>query len=515
MVNLEENQALGDPLAGSIPPWQSLLGALARRWRLIALPTLLGLALASVWAYLSPPLYQAFATVIVRTNRARIAVSPDAQNTMTVERVDDQQVNSEVALMSSESLVREMLEPRRAEVERRSSGSGAVSAVFSILSMPFELPGQVYRSLHGIPEPNAFDTWVRDVSSGISVQPIPRSNLIQVSYVGTDPRETAGFLNAFVAKYLERNAKLGQQAEAREFYEEQSRLLADRARNAEQALTVFYANQGPDVAPEQREAVHRRLAETEDNLLKSETELAERTEKVAFLSREIQNHPKRITADAGGARGDGGALIKPRILELTMQRTELLSKYAPTSAKIQDIDRQIAEAKRLLQTEKQLITDTTTVANPTYQGIEARLAEAKSDQAAADGRVEKLRAQRAQQRARIAKLDELASTQERLGLELSASKESLNIYQKKGEAARFSSALDDSNILNVSVAEPAEVPTTPMNSKKALTPLLGGLFGLLLGMVAALWRDWLDPTVKGSADARRLTGLPVLGEVSS
>ena len=489
-MNLEENQALGDPLAGSIPPWQSLLGALARRWRLIALPTLLGLALASVWAYLSPPLYQAFATVIVRTNRARIAVSPDAQNTMTVERVDDQQVNSEVALMSSESLVREM-------------------------SMPFELPGQVYRSLHGIPEPNAFDTWVRDVSSGISVQPIPRSNLIQVSYVGTDPRETAGFLNAFVAKYLERNAKLGQQAEAREFYEEQSRLLADRARNAEQALTVFYANQGPDVAPEQREAVHRRLAETEDNLLKSETELAERTAKVAFLAREIQNHPKRITADAGGARGDGGALIKPRILELTMQRTELLSKYAPTSAKIQDIDRQIAEAKRLLQTEKQLITDTTTVANPTYQGIEARLAEAKSDQAAADGRVEKLRAQRAQQRARIAKLDELASTQERLGLELSASKESLNIYQKKGEAARFSSALDDSNILNVSVAEPAEVPTTPMNSKKALTPLLGGLFGLLLGMVAALWRDWLDPTVKGSADARRLTGLPVLGEVSS
>ena len=453
--------------------------------------------MASVWAYLSPPLYQAFATVIVRTNRARIAVSPDAQNTMTVERVDDQQVNSEVALMSSESLVREMLEPRRAEVERRSSGSGAVSAVFSILSMPFELPGQVYRSLHGIPEPNAFDTWVRDVSSGISVQPIPRSNLIQVSYVGTDPRETAGFLNAFVAKYLERNAKLGQQAEAREFYEEQSRLLADRARNAEQALTVFYANQGPDVAPEQREAVHRRLAETEDNLLKSETELAERTAKVAFLAREIQNHPKRITADAGGARGDGGALIKPRILELTMQRTELLSKYAPTSAKIQDIDRQIAEAKRLLQTEKQLITDTTTVANPTYQGIEARLAEAKSDQAAADGRVEKLRAQRAQQRARIAKLDELASTQE------------------KGEAARFSSALDDSNILNVSVAEPAEVPTTPMNSKKALTPLLGGLFGLLLGMVAALWRDWLDPTVKGSADARRLTGLPVLGEVSS
>lgn len=512
-MNLEESHAVGDPVAASIPPWQSVLGALARRWRLIAIPTVLGFVLASLWAYLSPPLYQAFATVIVRTARARIAVSPDAQNTLSVDRVDDQQVNSEVALMSSESLVREMLEPRRDEVEGH-SGSGGTS-IFSLLRLPFELPGKVYRSIHGIPDSTPFDSWVREVSSGISVTPIPRSNLIQVSYVGSDPAQTAAFLNAFVARYLERNAKLGQQAEAREFFQEQSRILSDRVRDAEQALTVFYANQGPDAAPEQREAMHRRLTETDDALVKAETELAERNAKVAFLAREIQNHPRRITADSGGARPEGGALIKPRILELTLQRTELLSKYAPTSAKIQDIDRQIAEAKRLLETEKQLIDDTTTVANPTYQSVEARLAEAKTEQAASAARVESLRSQRAQQRARISKLDDLASTQERLGLELGAAKESLTIYQKKGEAARFSSALDQSNILNVAVAEPAEVPTVPMSSKKALAPALGALFGLLLGMLAALWRDWLDPTVKGRADAHRLTGLPVLGEVSA
>lgn len=515
MVNLEESQAIGDPVTASIPPWQGVLGALARRWRLIALPTLLGFALASTWAYLSPPLYQAFATVIVRTARARIAVSPDAQNTLSVERVDDQQVNSEVALMSSESLVREMLEPRRAEVERRPGSGGVGSSIGSLLRLPFELPGRIYRSIHGIPQPTAFDSWVREVSSGISVTPIPRSNLIQVSYVGSDPEQTAAFLNAFVARYLERNAKLGQQAEAQEFFQEQSRLLSDRVRDAEQSLAVFYANQGPDVAPEQRDGAHRRLSETEDALVKAETEFAERNAKVAFLSREIQNHPRRITADSGGARPEGGALIKPRILELTLQRTELLSKYAPTSARIQDIDRQIAEAKRLLETEKQLIDDTTTVANPTYQSVESRLAEAKTEQAASAARVESLRAQRAQQRARIAKLDELASTQDRLGLELNAAKESLGIYQKKGEAARFSSALDQSNILNVAVAEPAEVPTVPMSSKKALAPALGALFGLLLGALAALWRDWLDPTVKGRADAHRLTGLPVLGEVSA
>lgn len=512
-MNLDESLAVGEPAAASLPPWQSVLGALARRWRLIVIPALVGFSLASLWAYLSPPVYQAFATVIVRTARARIAVSPDAQNTLSVDRVDDQQVNSEVALMSSESLVREMLEPRRAEVERSSRSGGP--GLFSLLRLPFELPGRVYRSIHGIPDPTAFDAWVREVSSGISVTPIPRSNLIQVSYVGSDPEQTAAFLNAFVDRYLERNAKLGQQAEAREFFLEQSRILSDRVRDAEQSLALFYANQGPDAAPEQRDAMHRRLAETEDGLMKSETELAESNAKVAFLSREIQNHSRRITADAGGGRPEGGALIKPRILELTLQRTELLSKYAPTSAKIQDIDRQIAEAKRLLETEKKLIDDTTTVANPTYQSVESRLAEAKSEQAAAAARVESLRSQRAQQRARIAKLDELASTQERLGVELAAAKEALVIYRKKGEAARFSSALDESNILNVAVAEPAEVPTVPMQSKKALAPALGGLFGLLLGMVTALWRDWLDPTVKGRADAHRLTGLPVLGEVST
>lgn len=513
-MNLEETPAAAALPHEAAPAWKGLLGALARHGRLLLLPALLGFLVASAWAWLSPPLYQAYATVIVRNTRARIAVSPEAASTATVERVDDLAVNSEVALMSSESLVREMLEPRRGEIERGSAG-GLVSSTLSAIEWPLRVPGLVYRWLHGIPDPSPFDEAVQSVSGSIEVMPIPKSNLIQVSYTGEHPRETAEFVNAFVGKYLERTARLGQQAETRHFLEEQSRLLGERARAAEQALAAFYANQGPEVAPEQRDALHRRLVETEENLMKAETDLAEANARVAFLAREIRNHPQRIAADAVGGRPEGGAMIKPRILELTLQRTELLSKYAPGSAKIQDIDRQIAEARRLLESEKQMIADTTTIANPTYQALEGKLAEARANLVSTEARVEKLRAQRADQRSRISKLEDLAATQERLGLDLATAKEAFALYSKKGEAARFSSALDDSNILNVAVAEPAEIPSAPMSSRKALAPPFGALFGLLLGAVAALWRDWLDPTVKGPRDASRIAGLPVLGEVSS
>ena len=36
---------------------------------------------------------------------------------------------------------------------------------------------------------------------------------------------------------------------------------------------------------------------------------------------------------------------------------------------------------------------------------------------------------------------------------------------------------------------------------------------LILGILFAFLRDWIDPTVKGSYQAARLTGLPVISEI--
>src|SRR5207249_4010861 len=123
---------------------------------------------------------------------------------------------------------------------------------------------------------------------------------------------------------------------------------------------------------EQRKELRARLATLDTALRSSEAELREGKARIEFLNTEIKTHPRTLPAGPQGAPNQ--ALVRPRIIELELQRSELLSRYAPHSIKIQDLDRQIAEAKRLMGQEKEIV-DEMGAANPTYQALDVDLAQ--------------------------------------------------------------------------------------------------------------------------------------------
>lgn len=78
------------------------------------------------------------------------------------------------------------------------------------------------------------------------------------------------------------------------------------------------------------------------------------------------------------------------------------------------------------------------------------------------------------------------------------------------EELEVAQATEVSNV-RVSLAQPAEVPTTPSSPKVLLNLLLGLVAGLSVGFVLAVVRHHLDRRVKSSEDVRELTGISVLG----
>src|SRR6185369_9833735 len=236
--------------------------------------------------------------------------------------------------------------------------------------------------------------------------------------------------------------------------------------------------------------------------------------RIEFLSGEIRNYPKNIPTQERIGDSPTMALIKPKIVDLQMQRSQLLSNYAPTSVKVQELDRQIAEAKRLLKEQKDS-PDTTTAINPAYQTLEVDLAQTKAQMAAVHARVEALRQQVADYRMKVEHLDDIASEQEHLEQQLHAAKEAFGTYAKKEEEARFSSAMDESSIVNLTIVEPAEAPVSPEKTKSMMIFIAGTIMSLLAGVGLAFVRDRLDPAVKSASEAQGVTGLPILAEVSS
>jgi uncharacterized protein involved in exopolysaccharide biosynthesis len=181
--------------------------------------------------------------------------------------------------------------------------------------------------------------------------------------------------------------------------------------------------------------------------------------------------------------------------------------------KVRDLDRQIAEAKRLMNKNPETLAETTNTINPAYQNLEVDLAHTKAQMAAVSARVETLRAQVAEHKARVVRLDEIGSEQERLEQVVAAAKEAFLTYSKKEEEARFSTALDESSFVDLAIAEHAKVPSAPLKSKQATMLMLGTILSLVAGVALAFIRDRLDPAVKSAAEAKNVTGLPVLAEV--
>jgi uncharacterized protein involved in exopolysaccharide biosynthesis len=183
-----------------------------------------------------------------------------------------------------------------------------------------------------------------------------------------------------------------------------------------------------------------------------------------------------------------------------MQRSELLSRYTPTSAAVRDVDRQITEVRRLLANERTSSVDTS-----------RRAARAKLE--ANDAKIAALKTQIAKYRETIEQLERVLPEWNRLQNGAQSQKETYLAYLRKEEEARVSSALDESRMVNIVVAEHAQAPGEPMGGRLKKTSAFGAAFSLLLAVGIAFLRDWMDPSVKTAGQIERMVGLPVLGEL--
>lgn len=161
-----------------------------------------------------------------------------------------------------------------------------------------------------------------------------------------------------------------------------------------------------------------------------------------------------------------------------------------------------------------MIAENSAAVNPTYSDLEKEMIQTQAQQVALEARTAALTDEENGYLEQMRKSVQGSATLEQLETDLERAKDAHRNYVAKKEEARFSSALDTSQILNMTVAVPATVPTMPIRTRQGMSALIGGLAGLVVGIALAYLRDLIDPTVKSAAEVGRLTGMPVLGEVS-
>jgi uncharacterized protein involved in exopolysaccharide biosynthesis len=449
---------------------------------------------AIVAAVLQAPEYRASTKFLIERERLDPVISPGVSSPPTFRgEVTEEELNSEVELLES------------ADVLRQVAVSSGLHQRKSFL-----------RSFLGAEdEPTRIAKAVDRLQNALKIEVVRKSNVISVSYAADNPQLAVRVLSALGDAYLKKNVEVHRPPGQFEFFDQETEAYKESLSDAESKLKVF-SSEDDGVAPQMaRDITLQQLNQFRASLQQSRAEIASTEERIRTLEKQSGATPQRLTTQARQT-DDAEVLqgLKSTLNGLELKRTELLTKYQPTYALVQEIDKQIADTRAsIADEESRPIREETTDRNPTYGWIDQELAKARSDDSGLEARAAALQAIVSRYTAKAQELDEKAIAQQDLLRTMKTDEENYLMYQRKREEARMTNALDQTRILNVAIAEQPMAPTLRSNSPWTLL-IVGGLFAVIVSLGTAFTLDYMDSSFRTPAEVFAELNIPMLGAIS-
>ena len=476
------------------PPFtmRDLLAVIFRQLRVVTISLLVVLLACFGYRLLSPS-YRAEMKVLISRGRVDPAVTAAPMQTQFErEEVNEEELNSEVELLHDQEILSTVTQAARL----------------------FPESGFSFWKLLGESDAERLARAVRQLGRRLNVEPSRKTTLITVTYDSSNPAQAANVLKCLAGAYLERHSRLHRPVGETNFFERQITESRRNLQAAELQLMEFTRDEGVVSAAQQRDIALQRLGEAEVNSRANQVEIAATGQRIRMLQSKLQSLPERATTVIRNS--DNPELlgkIKAKLLELELQRTQLLTKYEPSYRLVQEVDQQIAETRNLIaQEELAPLRDQSTDLDPNHAWAKGELVKAEVDLSALQARAVAGKQLLAAYQTEASTLGDRAIKQDELLSNLKAVEEEYLLYVGKREEARIGDALDEQRILNVAIAEQPTVPTLPVSSAVSFG-MLSLLFAGTVSTSLAFTLDRLNPGFRTPDEVVAYLGVPVLASL--
>jgi uncharacterized protein involved in exopolysaccharide biosynthesis len=465
---------------------------LFRQRRVFVCVSVLVLALAVVYA-IAGTKYEASMKVLVRRGRANapLTTQENAPLDLTRLEISEEELNTEVELLRDDDVLRRVVQE---------TGIGGRDW-FHFLRMKEGNAERVERA-------------ARSLAKQMRVEPLKKTNLIEVRYAADNPQTAAKVLQAMQNAYLKKQMEVHRPSGGYRFFEQQTVESRRKLDEARQKLTQFTEKRGVVAAAEQRDLAVQKWSEVEASYRRTRIELTETQQRVWELQAQLQKLPERSTTQVRLA--DNPELLKAlkaSLLDLQLKRTGLLTKFEPTHRLVLEVEQQIAQTEATIISENALpVKEETSDKNTQYEWAKSELQKAEVQLKALQAREAATLTQEVAYQAMARHLGEDAITQEDLFNSEKAAQENYLLYVKKQEEARMDDALDERGVVDVAIAQRPVAPALPVWS--AWTVLAIGLAGAVVaGTGAGFAADYLDPAFRTPEDVLAYLNSPVLASL--
>ena len=329
------------------------------------------------------------------------------------------------------------------------------------------------------------------VSGAIRPTRIPETNIIEISYTGTDPEYVK--LTADAAMYafeaFAREERRKQASEATRFIAEQMRNQEELLRSAQDALKAFKQRANvSDIGAEQAAMI---AGITELERRKDEAVVEQRVYRdvVGQLSAaDTANASLHKLAATGAFDNSNLSNLYDKWFEQTRQKQMLVGTRTERSRDIMVLDSMIALTKQEIQAASGLYLD----------GLQSRIN-------SLDSTIAGLRRD-------MTRYPDLAAQEAMLAANVEMTQ---NIYEQLQTEYHKSRITENSEAGYVRPIDEAQWPRRPIAPRRRTIVLTFALLGLLVGIGAAVGIERLDDTIKAADEIRDRFGLGLLGTIPS
>ena len=326
---------------------------------------------------------------------------------------------------------------------------------------------------------------------GLSVKRVPNSRLIEVRFEAEDPQLAALVVNTHLQDFIEQNfrSKYDATTQASTWLSAELEELRLKVEKSEDERIAYERKNQIWQIDEKQDITTQKLADLSKTVTDAQTALAERE---ALYRMAVSGNVDSLPAARDNAVIQD--LVK-RKSALDEDYAEAVNQYGPNYPKVQRLAAQQKELDEDLAKQRNLMVETIKTEYDTARSHVAILQEALD-----------------RQKAEANDLAEKLVNYHILQHDADSNKQLYDGLLQKLKEAGISAGLRSSNIR---VVDPALAPTSPSRPQKARNISLAFLVGLVGGVGLAIFREYLDNTVKSPDDIESLTGLPSLAVVPS
>ena len=397
----------------------------------------------------------------------------------------DQLIQSEVEILSS------------ADLKRRVIGVLGLERVFPSRA-------NAYRDASPVKKTLIMDQAVAAMGANLKTDTAPDAPVVRLTYSDTDPTRAALVLNTLLDQYLIYRGTVLLDGSA-PYLDQQQTLFQQRLADTDAAYQAFLAANGID----DFDAEKASLNSLQTSLTDESYRIQARLQEIAGRLGEMDRQAGRISPVID-LYHDSNPASTDKLLQLQIDRQDLLSRYKPDAEPVRDIDQKISRLQALLvQGGGQSAGVKRSGVNPVYQTFQTEQIQLQAEAASLHERQSALTSQMAEISSRRQKLTELEPQYVSLARDRDLLQgEIKSLVQKRQEAQAAQSISQKSND-NIRIVER---PTPPANGKSLRLPVLAlsFLFAGFSALCLGLGRIYLVRGFPTASSASRTLDLPVL-----